>query len=165
MLIRPRHPHPIQSSEITPEAVYCDRRRFLAGLGLGTIGLLTAGGGKADEKATAPATPPADPAMAGQAPLTVTKHTELAGGEIVTPSNTVTHYNNFYEFGTNKDEPAVQAARLKTRPWSVVVDGECEAPGRVDLDDLIKPYALEERVYRHRCVEAWSIVVFWVGFW
>src|SRR5690349_4083543 len=98
MLIRQQHPHAIQPSEITPEAIYRDRRRFLAGLGLGSIGLLTAGCGKAEDKA-APATPPTDPALANQPALTVASHTDYAKGEAVTPSATATHYNNFYEFG------------------------------------------------------------------
>ena len=76
----------------------------------------------------------------------------------------VTSYNNFYEFGTGKGDPAEQAHRLRPRPWSVVVDGECEAPGRLTLEDLLKPHSLEERIYRLRCVEAWSMAIPWVGF-
>jgi sulfoxide reductase catalytic subunit YedY len=76
----------------------------------------------------------------------------------------VTGYNNFYEFGTGKDDPARHAGSLRPRPWSVVVDGECELNGRYALEDLLKPHALEERIYRLRCVEAWSMVIPWIGF-
>jgi len=75
----------------------------------------------------------------------------------------VTEYNNFYEFGTGKRDPARNAHTLKTEPWSIVVDGEVGKPGRVNLEDILKPMTLEERVYRFRCVEAWSMVVPWVG--
>ncbi len=74
-----------------------------------------------------------------------------------------TGYNNFYEFGTGKEDPAENAHTLRTRPWSVVVDGECEKPGRLALEDLLKPHPLEERIYRLRCVEAWSMVIQWIG--
>jgi sulfoxide reductase catalytic subunit YedY len=76
----------------------------------------------------------------------------------------ITGYNNFYEFGTGKDDPARNAGSLRPKPWSVVVDGECEGKGRYTLEDLLKPHALEERIYRLRCVEAWSMVIPWVGF-
>lgn len=151
MLIRTASAYPIAASEITPETVYRSRRQFIAELGLAGVAL-----------ATAPAWASAaeQPSTAG---LNIANRSERAGGETVTPFETVSTYNNYYEFGTDKTEPAENAGKLQTRPWSVVVDGECEAPGRVDLDALIKPHALEERIYRHRCVEAWSIVVPWVG--
>jgi sulfoxide reductase catalytic subunit YedY len=83
--------------------------------------------------------------------------------EPLTPYESVTTYNNFYEFGTDKASPAQTAGSLKSRPWTVKVDGECNHPADYDLDDLIKPHALEERVYRMRCVEGWSMVIPWVG--
>ena len=73
-------------------------------------------------------------------------------------------YNNFYEFGTDKSDPARRAGSLRTEPWSVVIDGEVGKPGRIGLEDLVRPHPLEERVYRLRCVEAWSMVIPWVGF-
>jgi sulfoxide reductase catalytic subunit YedY len=76
----------------------------------------------------------------------------------------ITTYNNFYEFGTDKSDPAVNAHTLKTSPWSVQVTGECAKTGTITLEDLLKPHTLEERIYRHRCVEAWSMVIPWVGF-
>ena len=81
-----------------------------------------------------------------------------------TPFEDITHYNNYYEFGTDKTDPAKYAGSLKTRPWAVKVDGECKKPKTYDLDDLLKQNPPEERVYRHRCVEAWSMVMPWTGF-
>ena len=152
MLIKISHPHPIRPSEITP--VYGGRRRFLLQMGIATASAALGGCG-------APA--PDSSVNVGLASLNVTKRSALAGNETVTAYEDITHYNNFYEFGTTKDAPARNAGRLRTRPWSVVVDGECEAPGHINLDDLIKPEALEERIYRHRCVERWSMVAPWIG--
>ena len=84
--------------------------------------------------------------------------------EKVTPSNDVTHYNNYYEFGTGKDQPATLAQKLKTSPWTVKVEGAVNKPQVFDIDAIMKMAPLEERIYRHRCVEAWSIVVPWIGF-
>lgn len=150
MLIRILPPHALRESDVTPESVYLNRRRFLEGMGAGAAALAM----------------PSLAAAAGQpdlAPLKVATRREQAGGEAVTDFETVSTYNNFYEFGTGKDDPVRYAQRMKTRPWTVVVEGECEAPGRVDVDELLSG-PLEERIYRHRCVEAWSIVVPWVGF-
>ncbi|WP_028081015.1 protein-methionine-sulfoxide reductase catalytic subunit MsrP [Solimonas soli] len=151
MLIRILPPHALRESEVTPESIYLNRRRFLGGLGAGAAALalpLAAGAAEAPGAALAP--------------LKVGTRREQAGGEKVSDFDTVSTYNNFYEFGTDKDDPARNAHTLHTRPWTVVVDGECEAPGRVDIDTLLAG-GLEERIYRHRCVEAWSIVVPWVG--
>jgi methionine sulfoxide reductase catalytic subunit len=153
MLINIAHPHPIKPSEITAEPLYADRRRFLLHMGLAAAGAALHGCGA----------PGSVSAEAGLAPLNVVRKSEMAGEENVTAYEDIAHYNNFYEFGSAKEDPARNAVRLRTRPWSVAVDGECEAPGRIDLDDLIKTQALEERIYRHRCVEAWSMVVPWVG--
>ena len=81
----------------------------------------------------------------------------------LTPYETVTTYNNFYEFGTSKEDPAANAKNFVTSPWSVAVEGECAKPGSYAYEDLVKPHKQEERVYRHRCVEAWSMVVPWLG--
>jgi sulfoxide reductase catalytic subunit YedY len=152
MLIRILPPHALRESDVTPEPMYLDRRHFLAGMGIGVAALslpLAACG--ADDK------PPA------LAPLKLATHSEQAGGEHVTDFATVSTYNNYYEFGTDKTDPSKNAHTLKTRPWTVAVGGECEAPGAVDIDTLLAG-TLEERIYRHRCVEAWSIVVPWDGF-
>jgi sulfoxide reductase catalytic subunit YedY len=75
----------------------------------------------------------------------------------------ITHYNNFYEFGTDKEDPAENSGVFQPKPWSVSIEGECNKPGEVGFEDLIKPHQLEERIYRLRCVEAWSMVIPWVG--
>jgi sulfoxide reductase catalytic subunit YedY len=153
MLIKIVPPYPLQPSEITSEGLYADRRRFLKVMGLAAGAALGGFGVQ----------PAAIAASAELAALSVASKREMAGGEGVTPYEDITHYNNFYEFGTDKEDPSRNAGQLRTRPWSVVVDGECEAPGRIDLDDLLKPSRLEERIYRHRCVEGWSMVAPWVG--
>ena len=160
MLIRVPPRHPIAPSEITPEAVYRDRRRFLAQLGLTAIGLATAGCSHADGNA---AKQDAAEQPSGAA-LSLSSHSDRAGGETPTSYDSVTHYNNYYEFGTGKSDPAHEAGTLQTRPWTLRVEGECEAPATVDIDTLMKWYPIEERIYRHRCVEGWSIVVPWDGF-
>jgi sulfoxide reductase catalytic subunit YedY len=144
----------IRPSEITPEPVYRSRREFLAGIaGLGAAAAF------------------AQPTSAEQV-INVTLIERLQYQHNARYSTTeaansladITGYNNFYEFGTGKDDPARNAGSLRPRPWSVVVDGECEGKGRYTLEDLMKPHALEERIYRLRCVEAWSMVIPWVGF-
>jgi sulfoxide reductase catalytic subunit YedY len=165
MLIRVSPANAVQPSEITPQGVYAERRRFIAQLGLSAIGLgassLIAGCDMISHVASAE---PAD-ATTGTAGklLTAASKRDFAGGEKPTPVESVTTYNNYYEFGTDKSEPAVYAKTLKTDPWSVTVEGECEAPGTFNLEDFLKPHAIEERIYRHRCVEGWSIVVPWDG--
>jgi sulfoxide reductase catalytic subunit YedY len=154
MLIKIAHPYPLQPSEITAEGLYVDRRRFLKAMGLAAGAALGGLGTVAAAVTTGGELPP----------LSVARKSEMAGGENVTPYEDIAHYNNFYEFGSEKEDPARNAGQLRTRPWSVVVDGECESPGRIDLGDLIKPPLLEERIYRHRCVEGWSMVAPWVGF-
>jgi len=155
MLIK--RPADIKSSEITDEAVYLDRRRFMGGAaGLtaaAASGLLLPGAASAlvsDPKATGAALP-----GIVDGPFST--------DEDLTPYKDVTRYNNFYEFGTGKRDPANNAGRFKPKPWKVKVMGECEKPGDYDLDDIIGQHALEERIYRLRCVEAWSMVVPWTG--
>jgi len=141
-----------KSSEITDPKLYVRRREFIAGaaaLALAPLGLRP---GEADAK-----TP-------SGAPLKATRNAAVSSAEPPTDFQSATTYNNFYEFGTAKDDPAANAGRLRTKPWTVVVDGECEKPGRLLLDDLLRPHPLEERVYRLRCVEAWSMVIPWIGF-
>jgi methionine sulfoxide reductase catalytic subunit len=157
MLIRIAHPYPVRPTEITPEALYFDRRQFLR-ISAAAAGLALAGCSSADSSGDSGLTPSPLPALA------TVKMTNMAASENVTAYEDVTHYNNYYEFGTGKTDPARNAATLRTRPWSVAVDGECESPGVIDLEDLIRPHSLEERIYRHRCVEAWSLVAPWVGF-
>ena len=135
----------IRPSEITPKHLYLSRRSFLLGLPMAGAAL-AAGSALADNK------------LSG-----ITK-SPFSTTEKVTPSNDVTHYNNYYEFGTGKDQPATLAQKLKTSPWTVKVEGAVNKPQVFDIDAIMKMAPLEERIYRHRCVEAWSIVVPWVGF-
>lgn len=145
MLIR--RPSDLRPSEITPSGLFHGRRRFLQGA-------LAAG-------AAAALGLPAS-VRAGDKLPNVTQGAYRVD-EPLTPYDAVTTYNNFYELGTGKDDPQRNAARLKPKPWTVEIAGACEQPGRVGFDDLIAGLALEERIYRHRCVEAWSMVVPWVG--
>ncbi|KQW51651.1 MULTISPECIES: protein-methionine-sulfoxide reductase catalytic subunit MsrP [unclassified Roseateles] len=152
MLIRIPAPHEPVSSEITPRAVYLNRRTALAGLGLAAASPLALaqsapGGGKLAKL------PGARSAAAGA--VVLDKPTSYADAS---------SYNNFYEFGTDKSDPAARAHTLKTRPWTVVIEGECAKPGRYDIDALLKLSAMEERIYRLRCVEGWSMVIPWVGY-
>ena len=152
MLIRVPAPHEPLPSEITSRRAYLDRRTALAGLGLIAASPLAlaqspTGGGKL---AKLPGTRSAVPGAA-----VMDKPTSYADA---------TSYNNYYEFGTDKSEPAERAHTLKTRPWMVSVEGECAKPGSYDIDALLKLAPMEERLYRLRCVEGWSMVVPWVGY-
>ncbi len=159
MLIRKGEP--IASSEITPERVYRDRRRFIRNGGLLGAGLLV---GCADAESSLTA--------GGSGSVRALDFREAgpdapAGfrtDEALTPFQDVTSYNNFYEFGTAKTDPMRYGHELTTRPWSVLIDGEARRTGPVDLEDILARHPLEERIYRLRCVEAWSMVIPWVGF-
>jgi sulfoxide reductase catalytic subunit YedY len=134
----------IPYSEITPKSLYLNRRAFLAGA---PAALLAARSASAGTKL----------ANLVKSPLTTT-------GEKITPYNSVTTYNNYYEFGTAKEEPSQLAKNFRTSPWTVSVEGEIAKPRKFSMDEIMKLAPLEERVYRHRCVEAWSIVVPWIGY-
>ncbi len=136
--------------DVTPEGLYLRRREFLAMGAAGAVGALVAG--RADA---------ADPQGT---PLETSSRRDLAGGEKPTPWDDVTSYNNFYELGTDKDDPRRNAASLRPRPWAVRIDGEVARPQTVDVDALLRWAPLEERIYRMRCVEAWSMVIPWVGY-
>ena len=143
-------------SEITPLSVYAQRREFLQRMA--AAGWL-AGGGVA--LAQSPVTRPGK-----LAPLNATV-SALAGAQASdtpTPYKNASSYNNFYEFGTDKSDPAENAHTLKTRPWSVEIEGLVKKPGRFNIEDLLKLSAIEERIYRMRCVEGWSMVIPWVGY-
>jgi sulfoxide reductase catalytic subunit YedY len=152
MLIR-RKPD-IVPSELTPRQVYRERRRFM--LGAGAVGAAAALGG-------AGLLQPGERAQAA-AKLTGVTKSPLSTSEEMTPYKDVTTYNNYYEFGTDKSDPADEAHRLRTRPWTVELDGEVKKPRRFDLEALLKLAPLEERVYRMRCVEGWSMVIPWIGY-
>jgi sulfoxide reductase catalytic subunit YedY len=150
-------PSGIAPSQITPESLFHDRRRVLAALGAAAIG-----GTAFPELARAQAASGA--AAARPAPPKFARNERFSTKETPTSQQDVTTYNNFYEFGTDKADPAANARQFRARPWSVEVDGEAEVRGRFTLEDILKPHALEERIYRFRCVEAWSMVVPWLGF-
>lgn len=153
-------PPSIPSSQITPRDQYMNRRRFLRGSLAGAAALgATALGGERLAQVLSPRTS----VLAGtrlqtvKSPLTTT-------GEQLTSFEDITHYNNFYEFGVEKGDPAKNDGGLPTRPWTVQVEGLVKQPKTFDIDALMKLRPLEDRVYRHRCVEAWSMVVPWVGY-
>jgi sulfoxide reductase catalytic subunit YedY len=143
-------------ADVTPRSVYLDRRKFLKAMGI--VGAAAVAGKGLFELAR-----PSDLAFAA------TKFTGLVKSPYSTTEkqNTfedVTHYNNFYEFGTDKSDPAKNSQNFKTSPWTVSVEGEVAKPRKFTMDEILKVAPLEERIYRHRCVEAWSIVVPWIGF-
>src|SRR5438876_7056907 len=146
----------IFSSEITPKSVYLTRRAFIAGASVAVAAL-------AGERVVSQLISPSGKAHAGTKLNGVIKG-PFSTSEQQTPYNDVTHYNNFYEFGTGKNEPAEKAKNFSTSPWTVSVEGNVNQRRKFDLDSLMKLAPLEERIYRHRCVEAWSIVVPWIGF-
>lgn len=144
----------IPSSEITPRTIYLDRRRFIRDSGLAVTGLGLFGGLlPLAHSASAEAT------IAG--PLT---SSPFSTDEALTTRQAATSYNNFYEFGTGKEDPVRNAHRMKTRPWTIKVEGLAGKPREFDVDDLLKLAPLEERIYRLRCVEGWSMVIPWIGF-
>jgi sulfoxide reductase catalytic subunit YedY len=157
----------IPSLEITPRSGYewyMNRRKFL----LGAASRVVAAGSAAlgAERVAEVFAPRVDVRAAAQAEtkLDTVKSPLSTTGEDLTSLNDITHYNNFYEFGVNKDDPAKNAGALPTRPWTVKVDGKVKTPKTFDIEALLKLRPLEDRVYRHRCVEAWSMVIPWVGY-
>jgi sulfoxide reductase catalytic subunit YedY len=149
-----KRPADVRPSDITPESVYRTRREFLAGLA-GT-GLLAAA---PDVLAQALAS-----AAGATPPLRYSPNARLSTAEKKNTWEEITSYNNFYEFGTGKSDPAANSRDFRTRPWNVAIEGEAEVTGSFTLEDILKPHPLEERIYRLRCVEAWSMVIPWVGF-
>jgi len=145
----PRSKFPrVAPSEITPRSIYLRRREFLASSAAALAALATRrlyAGAAAAEK------------------LSIVKKS-VTTSDTPTPYGAVTTYNNFYEFGIDKGDPARNSKTFRPKPWSVAVEGLCAKPGSYTLEDILKPHPLEERVYRHRCVEGWSMVIPWIGF-
>jgi sulfoxide reductase catalytic subunit YedY len=146
----------IPSSEITPKNLYLNRRKFLASAALAGAAVATGAGLR---EVISPSTV----ALAGNKIDGIQK-SPLSTTETVTPYKDVTTYNNYYEFSTDKDGPAKLAQKFRTRPWKVKIDGLVDKKQELDIDAILKMAPPEERIYRHRCVEGWSIVVPWVGF-
>jgi methionine sulfoxide reductase catalytic subunit len=142
----------IVPSDITPYEKYLSRRALIAG-GLGLAAAQTLGrfGGEAFGQSTA-------------APLAYTRNAAMSVTEAPNSYKDISTYNNYYEFGTDKSDPAENAQQFRTRPWNVTIGGEAEVTGTYGIEDILKPHPLEERIYRLRCVEAWSMIVPWVGF-
>ena len=137
----------IPESEVTPESLYRQRRNFIksAGVGGGALLLNSFSGAQASY------------AVDGY------QKKSISLDEEITAEEDATSYNNFYEFGTGKEDPKENSQRFRTDDWTIQVGGHCEKPGTYSLEDLIRPHALEERIYRLRCVEAWSMVIPWIG--
>jgi sulfoxide reductase catalytic subunit YedY len=137
----------IPESEVTPELLYLRRREFIKAGGLIGGALLL------------------NPWAAAQASITIGDYKKQAVSldEEITTEEAATSYNNFYEFGTGKEDPKENSQRFQTDDWKIVVSGECEKPGTYGLEELLKPFPIEERIYRLRCVEAWSMVIPWLG--
>ena len=154
MLIRQKPE--LSYADVTPKDVYTNRRKFLRDIGVAGAAALVAGETMlsiASPNLTAYAT----------SKLTFVKG-KFNTDEKITPINDVTHYNNFYEFGTDKGDPAKNSQNFKTAPWTVSVEGEVKTPRKFSMEEILQLAPLEERIYRHRCVERWSIVVPWIGY-
>lgn len=157
MLIRSRKRWEIPEREATPEAVFMNRRQIMAG-----------GASLAAVAAVAACDQSGPPAIAqdddGRMVLTAERNEKYTIERAITPEELNTTYNNFYEYGSHKSIAQAAAAELKPRPWAITIDGMVDNPTTIDIDDLINKMGLEERLYRHRCVEAWSMTVPWIGF-
>ncbi len=151
MLIKPTND--VRWSDVTPKELYLRRREFIRDAGLALLG--TAAGLVSSAEARA---------QGKGAKLPGVKKSGWGQGETATAYDAVTTYNNFYELGVDKDDPSRNAASLKPRPWTVSIEGHVAKAAKYAFDDLVKPYQLEERIYRLRCVEGWSMVIPWVGF-
>jgi sulfoxide reductase catalytic subunit YedY len=132
----------LRYSDVTPKSVYLNRRQLLMAAPAAFLAARTVNAAKLDNLTKSP----------------------FSTTEPVTPAKYVTTYNNFYEFGTSKSQPSQTSQNFKTSPWTVSVEGDCAKPRKFSLDEIMKLAPLEERIYRHRCVEAWSIVVPWIGY-
>ena len=151
MLIK--RPDDVLPSEITDESVYMKRRELLKRAGLVSAGVLAGHSVFASDTLSGPS----------GAVLNAVQKSPLSTDEPANSWTDITTYNNYYEFGTGKQDPSRYAVNFKPRPWSVAVNGACDKPGNYNYEDLVSPHILEERIYRLRCVEAWSMVVPWVG--
>ena len=146
--MRQRADPTIRPSEITPLENYFSRRQILRVLGIGAAGVALGG-------VSIPAS--------ARAKLQARRNVRYSTADTPNSFEDITSYNNYYEFGTGKEDPAANAGALRTDPWAVTVSGEAEVTGRFTLESIVRPHALEERIYRMRCVEAWSMVIPWVG--
>ena len=146
----------LTEADITPKEVYFNRRQILRAMGIAGAAIV---GGKVVSRL---AFPPAE--VRAGTKLNVTVKSPFSTTEKMNSFDDVTHYNNFYEFGTDKSDPSRNAGKFRTSPWTLSVEGEVNKPAKYSMDDILKLAPLEERIYRHRCVEGWSIVVPWIGY-
>src|SRR6266478_802884 len=153
MLIK--KPSGLTPADVTPQNIYFNRRNFLRGLGI--AGAATVVGERFASILSHPGIVQANTKLS-------TVKSNYTVDEKVTSENDVTHYNNFYEFGTDKGDPAKNAQNFRTSPWTVSVEGDVKTPRKFSLDEILKVTPLEKRIYRHRCVERWSSVVPWIGY-
>ena len=154
MLIK--KPTEIPASEVTPKQLYVNRRKFLVGAAVAGAAAAT---GLSLRKIASPTA-----VAEANAKIENVRKSPFSTSETITPFKDVTNYNNYYEFSTDKYEPAGLAKDFKTRPWTVTIEGLVKSKQTLDVDSIMKLAAPEERIYRHRCVEGWSIVVPWIGF-
>jgi len=147
----------LTSSEITDKSHYLNRRKFLR-----TVAMAT--GASAAGLATSGTIVAANGAAHGRKLANVVKSAFSVKDEKINSWDDITSYNNFYEFGVDKNDALKNSGRFITSPWKVSIEGECEKAGVMDLEDVLKGETLEERVYRHRCVEGWSLIIPWIGF-
>ncbi len=147
----------LRESDVTPKDTFLKRRDFLAVAGSAAVGVATNGFGLAG-------TPDAFAQNPAAQKLTNLKKSPFSTDEKLNSYKDITTYNNFYEFGLDKADPGKYAHTLKPKPWSVVVEGQCGKPGTYNIEDIMKYAPLEERIYRLRCVEAWSMVIPWIGY-
>jgi sulfoxide reductase catalytic subunit YedY len=152
MLIK--KPADIPYSEVTPRGLYLRRREFIQTAAAGAIGAAAGLSPLASQRVDAQV----------RTRLPNVRKSPLSTSETANSYEDVTGYNNFYEFGTDKEDPKANAQRFNPRPWTIKVEGLVKAPTTIDIDTFVKPHALEERIYRMRCVEGWSMVIPWVGF-
>lgn len=143
-------------ADVTPKEIYLNRRKFLQAMGIAGVASFAG-------KNLLNLVSPSRSVYAGANFPNLIK-SPFSTTEKLTPLEDVTHYNNFYEFGVDKDAPAKNAQKFRTTPWTVTIEGEVKTKRKLDMDEILKLAPLEERIYRHRCVEAWSIVVPWIGF-
>jgi len=164
MLIRQRSASEPLLSEVASESVYQQRRELIKAAGLLGAAALLPATARSAPLPYAPAIERANAPRFLRNAILARKSAANITGESLTPYDAVSTYNNFYEFGLDKSDPAANAGSLRLEPWTVHIEGECRKPGAYTLEDILKPHTLEDRIYRFRCVEAWSMVIPWLGF-
>ena len=164
MLIKSPKQSDLKEYQVTDESVYLQRRELIKKMGFVGAGTLLASAIPSIANAKGLDFFSSEPEKTFQRYALNFTPDNSKNSEILTPEAKVTSHNNFYEFGTSKSDPVKNAQGFNVKPWKLKISGECDNPYTLDLDDLTKSFALEERIYRLRCVEAWSMVIPWVGF-